>query len=87
MRQNCIQRMNAILANSWKRFSRSIRNSLNIPVSFIRYRFSQEIIEKLQELKWWDLPEEKLKEHIALFQQENITVEELEKHFRNNEQE
>ena len=40
-----------------------------------------------EKLKWWDLPEEKLKEHIALFQKENVTVEELEKHFRNNEQE
>ena len=40
-----------------------------------------------EELKWWDMPEDKLKEHIALFQQENVTVEELEKHFRNNKQE
>lgn len=43
--------------------------------------------EPLRKLKWWDMPEEKLKKHIALFQQENVTVEELEKHFRNNEQE
>ena len=40
-----------------------------------------------EELKRWDLPEEKLKEHITLFQQENVTVEELEKNFKNNEQE
>ena len=58
-----------------------------VPAKVIRYRFPEDVIAKLQELKWWDLPEEKLKEHITLFQQENVTVEELEKHFRNNEQE
>ena len=35
--------------------------------------------EPLRKLKWWDMPEEKLKEHIALFQKENVTVEELER--------
>ena len=33
------------------------------------------------------MSEEKLKEHITMFQKENVTVEEMEKHFRNNEQE
>lgn len=69
--------MNALLASSWKKYSRSIRNSLNISVSFIRYRFSPEVIQKLLELQWWNLPDETLKEHIALFQQENITFEDL----------
>ena len=36
------------------------------------------IFNNLEYLKWCDLPEEELKEHIALFQQENVTVEELE---------
>lgn len=58
-----------------------------VPAKPIRKRFPDEVIAKLQELKWWDLPEEKLKEHITLFQKENVTVEELEKYFRNNEQE
>lgn len=35
--------------------------------------------EPLRKPKWWDMPEEKLKEHIALFQKENVTVEELER--------
>lgn len=32
------------------------------PAHFIRKRFDDETIEKLLELKWWDLSEEKLKE-------------------------
>ena len=48
-----------------------------VPAKVIRYRFSQEIIEKLEEIKWWDLPEEKLKEHLSVFQKENPTALEL----------
>lgn len=50
-----------------------------VPAKVIRYRFPEDVIAKLDELKWWDMPEEKLKEHIALFQRENVTVEELER--------
>jgi len=32
-----------------------------VPAKVIRYRFSPEIIQALLELKWWDLPVEKLK--------------------------
>ena len=48
-----------------------------VPAKVIRYRFSPEIIEKLLELQWWNLPDETLKDHIALFQQDNFTVEDL----------
>lgn len=48
-----------------------------VPAKVIRYRFSPEIIEKLLELQWWNLPDETLKEHIALFQQDSITVEDI----------
>ena len=33
-----------------------------IPAKLIRYRFSPEIIEALLELRWWDLPIEKIKD-------------------------
>lgn len=46
---------------------------------FIRYRFPKEVIAKLEELKWWDMPEDELKEKIQVFQKENVTVEELER--------
>ena len=41
-----------------------------VPAKIIRYRFSEDVIAKLQELKWWDWPEEKLKENIGMFQKE-----------------
>lgn len=39
-----------------------------VPAKIIRYRFSDEIIKELENLKWWNMPESVLKEHIALFQ-------------------
>ncbi|WP_291595100.1 CatB-related O-acetyltransferase [Bacteroides sp.] len=50
-----------------------------VPAKVIRYRFSEDVIAKLEELQWWDMSEDKLKEHIALFQKENVTVEEMNK--------
>lgn len=52
-----------------------------VPAKVIRYRFPEEVIAKLQELKWWDMPDEKLKKNIKLFQKENVSGEELEKEF------
>ena len=48
-----------------------------VPAKVIRYRFSTEVIEKLLELQWWNLPDETLKEHISLFQQDSFTVEDI----------
>ena len=50
-----------------------------VPAKVIRYRFSPEVIEKLLELQWWDIPEEVLKKNIVLFQKEDVTVDELER--------
>lgn len=48
-----------------------------VPAKVIKYRFSQEIIDKLEELQWWSLPEDILKENINMFQTENISIESL----------
>lgn len=48
-----------------------------IPAKIIKYRFSEEVINKLLEIKWWDLPEDVLKRKIHLFQKENISIEYL----------
>lgn len=48
-----------------------------VPAKIIRYRFSEDVIIKLQELQWWDMPEEKLKSNIHLFQEERVTIEDL----------
>ncbi len=38
-----------------------------VPSEIIKYRFSEDIIKKLLELKWWDLDPENIKEHIELW--------------------
>lgn len=54
-----------------------------VPAKVIRYRFSQEIIEKLLELQWWNLPEETLKEHISFFQKEDLSLNDIEDFIKN----
>lgn len=48
-----------------------------VPAKVINYRFSQDIIDKLQEVKWWDWTEEKLKENIGVFQSQDLRMEDL----------
>lgn len=38
-----------------------------VPAKLIRYRFETSIIDKLLEFKWWNKPEEWIKEHVELF--------------------
>lgn len=49
-----------------------------VPAKVIKYRFSQDTIDKLKDLQWWDWPEEKLKLNIELFQKEDLRLENLE---------
>ena len=42
------------------------------PAKPIRNRFSEEIIAKLLEMKWWDWPEERIKANIAAIQRGDI---------------
>ena len=41
-----------------------------VPAKIIRYRFPEEQIEALQEMKWWDWPEAVLRKRVAEFQME-----------------
>lgn len=36
-----------------------------VPARPVRYRFSQEVIQKLLDLRWWDLPPEMVAQHAA----------------------
>jgi acetyltransferase-like isoleucine patch superfamily enzyme len=40
------------------------------PAKLIKYRFDKEIIDAFLEMKWWDLPDEKINEILPLLQQE-----------------
>lgn len=39
-----------------------------IPAKVIRFRFSEDTIKLLEELKWWEIEDEMLKKNISLFQ-------------------
>ena len=47
------------------------------PARFIKKRFDDDIIAKLQELKWWDWDEATLKKHSHCFNDPNKLIEEL----------
>ncbi|MFC1590925.1 CatB-related O-acetyltransferase [Thermodesulfobacteriota bacterium] len=40
-----------------------------VPAGIIRYRFDEAVRNRLLESRWWDWPEEKLKEHCRLFRE------------------
>lgn len=48
-----------------------------VPAKVIKYRFSEDIINVLENLQWWNLSEDKLKSCIALFQKDDFTNAEL----------
>lgn len=48
-----------------------------VPAKLIKYRFSEEIISKLEEIQWWDMPEDELKNKIEFFQKENFSLKDL----------
>lgn len=45
-----------------------------VPARIIRFRFSQDVIDKLLEVKWWNLSEDILKQNIFVFQTDQISV-------------
>ena len=50
-----------------------------VPARIIRYRFEVSVIEKLLDIKWWNLSDEQLKKSIGLFQKENLSIEDVER--------
>ena len=48
-----------------------------VPARLIRYRFSQEVIQKLLEICWWDQSDDFIKNHLQLFQTDKISVDTL----------
>lgn len=48
-----------------------------IPAKVIKYRFSQEVIVRLLELRFWEKPDEEIKRNLSLFQKENLSIEDL----------
>jgi acetyltransferase-like isoleucine patch superfamily enzyme len=48
-----------------------------VPAKVIKQRFSGKVIQELQELKWWDKPEEELESQIKLFKKDLSKVESI----------
>lgn len=45
-----------------------------VPAKIIRFRFSEDVIEKLEELQWWNMSEDFLKKNISMFQSSECSL-------------
>lgn len=52
-----------------------------VPAKIIRYRFPQEMIDRLLEIQWWNLPDEEITKVIDVFHKPDLTMEDLDKAF------
>lgn len=52
-----------------------------MPAKVIKYRFSQEIIDRLLEIKWWNLPDEEITKRVDLFHIPNPTLNDINRFF------
>ena len=52
-----------------------------VPAKVIKYRFSQEVMDRLEEIQWWNLPDEKITNVVNLFRIVNPTLEDLDRYF------
>lgn len=49
-----------------------------VPAKVIKYRFSEPVIERLLQLKWWNWPVERISDNIELFRRQDLTEKEIE---------
>lgn len=47
------------------------------PAKTIRFRYSEDIIMKLEDIKWWDMDDSQITKHIDIFHKENLSLEDL----------
>lgn len=52
-----------------------------VPAKIIKYRYSQEMINRLLEIEWWNLSDEGISKVIDLFHTPNPSVDDLNKYF------
>lgn len=50
-----------------------------VPAKIIRYRFSDDIIDKLLTLKWWEMTDEEITQRVKIFHINNPTIEDIQK--------
>lgn len=52
-----------------------------VPAKVIKYRFPQEMIDRLERIAWWNLPDEEITRKLEFFHRENPTMKDLEEFF------
>lgn len=52
-----------------------------IPAKIIKYRFPEDVIQKLQEIQWWDMDDEEIVLHKKIFCKRELTLNDLEQEF------
>lgn len=52
-----------------------------VPAKIIKYKYSQDVIDRLEEIKWWNLPDEEITKRIDLFHIQNPTLEDINRFF------
>lgn len=52
-----------------------------VPAKVIKYKFSQEVIDRLEEVQWWNLPDEEITKRIDLFHIKNPSLEDINRFF------
>lgn len=51
------------------------------PAKIVKYRFPEELIARLLEIKWWELPDEEITNVVELFHTKNPTLEDINRYF------
>lgn len=54
-----------------------------VPAKIIKYRFNPDVIKRLTEIQWWNLPDKEITRCLDLFHTPNITVVDINKFFSN----
>jgi acetyltransferase-like isoleucine patch superfamily enzyme len=52
-----------------------------VPAKVVKYRFDDEIISRLLQIKWWNMDDAEIEKHLDLFTIFNFTTELLDEHF------
>lgn len=52
-----------------------------VPARIIKYRFPQEMIDRLMQIQWWNLPDEEITRVIDIFHKPNPTLEDINRYF------
>lgn len=57
-----------------------------VPAKVIKYKFPQDVIDRLEEIQWWNLPDEKITEVVDLFHIKNPSLEDINRYFPEKKQ-